>query len=181
MSGLEKYNKTNGDIMKKDVHRLGIPCFDNATELDGMLTHWICDTDHSIRYLFQPKGINPEDGQPADKVYLSGDRISSKNSNFDETVEIPTEIIGTNVTDNASGFTGKAIGLIRHVNGCFHVQIQPKGIIKKTGNAIKPTDFDLRQCSGEKINNGTEEEVEKSKVTRPSPTGDKVSDHYPSF
>jgi hypothetical protein len=164
--------------MKKKVLKLGVLCTDSATGLPGMLTHWFCDEEGAIRYLFQPRGLNPENGQPVEKIYLTGNRIETEDENYEE-VEIPFEIIHTTVTDEASGFSGLAVGLVRHVNGCFHVEIQPHGKLAKTGAAIKRRDFDLRQCSGKEIKNGTKEEIEKSKIKEPSPTGDSISDYFP--
>jgi len=82
---------------------------------------------------------------------------------------VPIEILGTIVTDKPSGFTGMAIDFIRHINGCFHVTIQPKGLLKKNGNPIQKADFDLRQCTGKKIKELSESELKESKKKNPSP------------
>ena len=149
------------------VIKLGTCCKDKATELKGTLTHWIYNMDGHVDYLLQPRGVN-EDGQPVDKLYLEIDRLIVKEKDFEE-VEVPVEILGTQVTDKASGFTGMAISFIRHINGCFHVFIQPKGLLPKNNSPIKRCDFDLRGCEGEKIKELSEAEKKKSQEDTPSP------------
>jgi hypothetical protein len=121
-----------------------------------------------IDYLFQPKGLD-EDGEPLEKHYLCLERLSVKKADF-EMVEVPFEILGTQVADKASGFNGMAITFIRHINGCFHVNIQPKGKLPKTGAPIRSHDFDLRSCTGEKIVELTKPELKKSRAEKPSPS-----------
>jgi hypothetical protein len=89
-----------------------------------------------------------------------------------EEVEIPFEILGTTVTNKASGFSGMAVEFIRHINGCFHISIQPEGVLKATNTPICKAEFDLRECSGKMIAKMDEEQLKKSKVKNPSPTGD---------
>ncbi len=154
--------------MKKiKVIKLRTTCVDKATELEGTLTHWMYNIGGSVDYLFQPKKLD-EEGQPVKKLYLETERLNVKPEDFEE-VEVPVEILGTQVTDNASGFTGMAISFIRHVNGCFHVFIQPKGLNKKNNAPILRNDFDLRGCSGEMISKLSEAELKKSEAEAPSP------------
>lgn len=156
--------------MKKiKVVKLGTRCRDKATQLDGTLTHWTIGMNGQINYLFQPKGLD-EEGQPVNSLYLETERLDVKKEDFEE-VEVPFEILGTNVTDDASGFTGMAISFIRHINGCFHVYIQPKGLHPKNNSPIKRCDFDLRSCSGEMIPKLSEKDLKESKKDKPSPTG----------
>ena len=56
-------------------------------------------------------------------IFLESTRVADSNPPTEE-IDIPTEILGTIVTDEASTFTGKAIQLIRHTHGCVHVMIQ---------------------------------------------------------
>jgi len=154
--------------MKIRVLKLGTVCHDTATELDGTLTHWTIGMEGYIRYYFQPKGLNNE-GMPVKKMVVGEKRLEVTDENF-EMVDVPFDILGTQVTDNASGFTGMAIGFIRHINGCFHVFIQPKGRLTKTNNAFEDTDFDLRGCVGEKIPVLSPEECRQSEEEAPSPT-----------
>ncbi len=151
-----------------EVLKLGTECRDNATKLEGTLTHWFIFHDLHIQYLFQPKGLD-EDGQPLKKISLTKERLTVGKDDF-ERVDIPVEIIGTEVTDKASGFTGMGIALIRHINGCFHVEIQPEGTSKKSRGRIDSNDFDLRGCVGEMIPQLTPEAKKESEAQRPSPS-----------
>jgi len=163
-------------MIRIKVLKLGTVCRDEATEQTGTLTHWKCHMDQRIEYLFQPKGLNPENGQPLGKLQLGSERLKTVTGEDFEEVEIPFEILGTTISDKASGFSGMAIAFVRHINGCFHVIIQPPGVIKNTGEPIKVNNFDLRECEGEKITEMTEAELKKSKKDRPSPTGDQFED-----
>lgn len=149
------------------VIRLGTECRDKAIDLAGTITHWLINMSGKVDYLFQPRGLD-EAGQPFKKLYLCEERLSVKKGDFEE-VEIPFEILGTQVTDKASGFTGMAVQFIRHINGCFHVEIQPRGVSSK-GVPINSNDFDLRGCAGKAIRVMTKEEQEKSERETPSPT-----------
>ncbi len=155
--------------MEKKVIKLGTVCIDKATELKGTLTHWVINMEGYINYLFQPKGLN-EEGQPMDPIYLGVKRLDVKESDF-ETVEVPFDIIGTKVTDKASGFSGMAVEFVRYLNGCFHVSIQPKGINPTTKITIQKRDFDLRSCTGKKIVELSKPKLAESKKRAPSPTG----------
>jgi len=156
--------------MKIRVLKLGIACTDKATELKGTLTHWVINMEGFVNYLFQPRGLN-EEGQPMDPIYLSVKRLDEVREDDFETVEVPFEIIGTKVTDKASGFTGMAVEFVRYINGCFHVSIQPKGINSETKIPIQKRDFDLRSCTGKKIVELSKPKLAKSKKRAPSPTG----------
>jgi len=171
--------------MKKiNVVKLGTVCTDKATGLTGTLTHWIYDMGHRHDYLFQPQGINSDDGQPLGKLFLELARLVLPPDSM-ETIDVPEEILGSQVTDKASGFSGMAVNFVRHINGCFHVTIQPSGVLPKTNGPVRKAEFDLRGCSGEKIIEMTEAERAQSQVKNPSPAGDvperfqpACSDHY---
>lgn len=164
--------------MKKLVISLGTVCKDKGTGLEGTLTHWYCDMGGRVDYLFQPTGINTDDGQPIDKIGLEMERLIF-DENSQEEVEIPTEILGTKVWDKASGFSGIAVSFIRHPNGCFHVVIQPQGRLAKTNSPVRKRDFDLRQCAGPAIKELSSQELRKSEEDRPSPTGDFFPERFP--
>lgn len=153
------------------VIKLGTVCTDKATKLKGTVTHWLCNMGKRIDYLFQPEGLNPEDGQPVKKIILEEERLGVSPEYFEE-VEIPFEILGTHVTSKASGFSGMAVEFVRHINGCFHVVIQPSGVLNKTNSPVLKTDFDLRECTGDMITKMDEEQLKTSKENTPSPTGD---------
>jgi len=154
-------------MAKIKVIKLGTRCKDKATELMGTLTHWMYNMDGHVDYLFQPKGLDTE-GQPVDKLFLEADRLRVTEKDFEE-IEVPVEILGTQVTDKASGFTGMAVAFIRHINGCFHVFIQPKGLLSKNNSPVKRCEFDLRGCEGKKIKELSEAAKKKSQEKNPSP------------
>jgi len=151
------------------VIKLGTYCQDKATELNGTLTHWAYNMAGNIIYIFQPKALG-DDGQPVSSLMFEKERLIVKKEDF-ETVEVPDEILGSIVTHSASGFTGMATAFMRHINGCFHVYIQPKGLNEKTNQPILRNDFDLRSCEGGKIKKLSEKKLKKSKEDTPSPSG----------
>ena len=155
--------------MKKKVSvlRLGTECPDKATGLTGTITHWLMDLSGRVEYLFQPKGLD-EEGVPLKKLYLCAERLKTTRDDLEQ-IEVPFEILGTQVADKASGFEGMAVEFIRHINGCFHVVIQPYGMSAKS-KPIPTYDFDLRQCTGEKIPVLSEEKMATSRTKEPSPS-----------
>lgn len=154
--------------MDVTVLRLGTECRDKATGLTGTLTHWLMNMDGRIEYLFQPKGLT-EECQPLKKLYLCGARLDVREADYEE-IDVPFEILGTEVADKASGFTGMAVQFVRHINGCFHVEIQPSGVVPIKGTPIASNDFDLRECVGEKIPVMTEADRSESTARYPSPS-----------
>lgn len=164
--------------MKIETLILGTECEDRATGLRGTLTHWVLCMDGRINYVFQPKGLD-HDGQPINHLMLNEARLEVNDSDYVE-VEVPVEILGTQVTDKASGFTGMAIDFIYHINGCFHVAIQPRGVVERTGLPINVHEFDLRRCSGEKITELSKEELAESIEEGPSPTGNILISDVPN-
>lgn len=159
--------------MKIAILKLGTIGCDKATGLTGMLTHCHIYSSMDTRYLFQPNGINRETGRPVRRLAINSHRFSPW---VFEDVEVPVEVIGTQVTDDASGFTGIATSFIRHVNGCLHVVVQPPDRLSKSNEPYPEMEFDLRQCSGEAIKEMSETEKRESKLTAPSPM-----EHEPFF
>lgn len=151
------------------VLKLGTECKDRATGLIGTVTHWMYDMGGGIEYLFQPRGLDKM-GQPLKRIYVCSARLSVKDSDY-ENVPVPVEILGSVVTDKASGFTGMAVHFIRHINGCFHVLIQPEGTLAGENTPIMAVEFDLRGCSGPMIKEMSETQKTESKEKTPSPTG----------
>lgn len=139
-------------------------CKDNASGVKGMITHVVIGMDRSVKYIFSPEGLT-EAGEPLKPKYLEANRLDTKEF---ENLEVPLEILGSQVTDDASGFTGMATDLWMHPNGCFHIMIQPSGKAKD-GELIKSHDFDIRQCSGVMIQKIPEPVKEASRKDRPSP------------
>lgn len=148
--------------------KLTTPCKEKASDLKGAVTHAIIKMDRSIQYLFQPRGTNPDDGQPVERMFVGPERLIVTDKDY-ENVEIPFEILGTQVTDKASGFSGMAVEFVRYTHGCFHVIIQPKGSLPKTNSPIKQAEFDLRQCEGPMIKKLDEQQLAESKKKNPSP------------
>lgn len=150
--------------------KLGVPVKDKFTGLNGMLTHYQIFTNDARWYNFQPKGINPENGQPADMLWMTEDRISFA-SKYDvpEPDNIPYEILGTEVRDTASGFKGIVTSITLHISGCVHANVQPKGMNKKTNQIITSCDFDVRRLEGKFIKKMTPKKREEDQRVRPSP------------
>ena len=156
-------------LKKVKVIKLGTACIDKATELQGTLTHWTCDMSGYINYLFQPKALD-EEGQPVPQLYLEAERLNVKPEDFEE-IEIPSfNILGTIVEDEASGFKGMAVSFLRHINGCFHIIIQPKGLNPKNNSPVRKNDFDIRSCKGEMIEKLTPKKLDETKKETPSPS-----------
>lgn len=151
-----------------ELLKLRTRCREKATGLMGMVTHWIMDTSGVVRYFFQPEGLD-EHGQPVPKLCVCIAQLQVRKAHF-EKVKVPFQILGSQVTDTASKFSGMATFFIRHPNGCFHVEIQPKGKLAKKGTPIYPCDFDLRQCKGRMIPVLTERARKKSEKKEPSPS-----------
>lgn len=141
---------------------------DSATGLSGMLTHFQAELGGNRYYNFQPSGLNPEDGQPVKRLWLTEDRMT--NAPTAKMVDLPLEVLGTEVADAASGFRGKATSVTLHSSGCVHVHVQPEGRLAKTGAAIESCDFDIRRLSGPAIPQLTEEQIERSEKKNPSPS-----------
>lgn len=163
--------------MKLKTLALGTQVKDRATGITGTLTHLIIGMGGHVDYVFQPPGLNNDNGLPLNRLTLEIERFDGlKQSDFEE-IEVPTEIFGSQVSDKASGFNGMAVGFVRHINGCFHVIIQPSGTVKKTGAPVAKMDFDLRQCVGDKIPKLSKPELQKSNTERPSPC-EMDTDHF---
>ena len=159
--------------------KLGAVCVDRATGLTGTPTHWVLDMDKRVEYVFQPNGLD-SNGQPLDHLILGLARLDVNYSDFEE-VDVPFEILGTEVTDMASGFTGMAVDFIFHINGCFHVAIQPWGVVQRTKLPIRKCEFDLRRCRGEKIIELSEAELAESIEKESSSTGNSLSSKSQTF
>ena len=148
------------------VLKLGTIVTDKVTDLDGMLTIMSYDMDKNINYLFQPAGLNPKTHEPLDTFWVTEKRIINA---IKSTVELPFEILDTQVTDKATGYKGTVISLYYYINGCVHVEVKPKGVIEETGESIKAREFDIRRLKGDAIKELDEEELEVSKKKAPSP------------
>jgi hypothetical protein len=165
--------------MDLKVIKLGTLTTDRATALEGTVTHWICNMEKRIDYLFQPRGLDKE-GQPVKKIHLEAARLNVKESDY-EKVEIPFEVLGSVVANNASGFSGMAVEFVKHLSGCLHVIIQPSGTLSNSACPIRACEFDLRECTGDMIPKLTEQERKVTEVQNPSPTGNTEETTYPQI
>lgn len=161
----------NTEVMNIKMLKIHTGCQDTATGLEGTITHRTIDMSGNVKYLHQPKGLNPETGAPVESVYLEHSRLNTQDNDW-ESVEVPMEILGSQVTHDASGFTGMGIMFIQHPHGCFHIKIQPAGVIEKTRCPIEAREFALVGCSGEKIKKLSPEEKKAEETKRPSPDGE---------
>jgi len=141
---------------------------DNATGMKGMLTHCQINPLGNTMYVFQPKGLNPETGHPVERIYLDESRIQGGKP---QEIEVPTEVLGTEVEDLATGLVGKAIALVVHLSGCVHCDVQPTGKLTKTGSVPGLTDIDIRRLKGVKVPKLTKAEKAQDRATKPSPMG----------
>lgn len=153
--------------------KLGTFVKDKASKQEGMLTVYMTDESHNAFYCFQPKGLNPETMVPLDTIWLDPKRILDGQE--DNHVELPLNLLGTEVEDIATGFKGTAISLFYYQNGCTHFEVKPTGVIEKTGETIKAKEFDMRRLRGEAITALSAEELQQSKLDKPSP------EYHPSF
>lgn len=150
----------------KDIIKLGEMVKDSVTGLKGMATHMMIQIGLGRHYCFQPRGINPEDGQPVPRLWVPDGRLQGKEV---PCPDLPVSVLGTEVEDEASGFCGKAVSLTLHISGCVHVEVQPVDTIKKTGALINSADFDIRRLKGEAIPKITDQERDLDQKKRPSP------------
>ena len=151
--------------------KLGTIVTDKVTGLEGMLTHLQTEMNGDRFYSFQPKGLDKKTLLPLDPIWVVEDRIEG-GIEMNMPIEIEEkidDILGTEVEDKASGFKGTAICAVYHINGCLHVDIQPKGTNPETGKIIDRHNFDIRRLKGDAIEEKDEKEVEYSKVRFPSP------------
>ncbi len=149
------------------ILKLGSLTTDTVSGAKGMLTHLQISLDSSRLYHFQPRGLNPEDHQPVEGVWLVENRLSGA---AEDEVDLPLDVLGTQVTDRASGFKGTAITLVLHINGCVHLDVKPKGTLKRTGATIAAANFDIRRLEGPALKAMTEVELKRSCAATPSPS-----------
>lgn len=148
--------------------KLGTMVRDNISGTDGMLTHLIVNIGGNKEYIFQPKGLNPKTQKPVDKILLQEERIEG-GILIDE--DVPLDLLGTKAQDIATGFKGKIVSLVYHINGCLHISIKPEGTLKNTGATIEACEFDIRRVKGEKIKPFEELKLQESIKKKPSPDG----------
>lgn len=145
---------------------LGITVTEIATGLKGYLTHLQVELDQRQFYAFCPIGLHSETGKPLKSHWIVAERIKQPVKWIE--IDMPVDILGTIVTNKASGFKGMATALILHVNGCIHVQLQARGALK-AGEIAPACDFDIRECEGPAIKALSQKNLSESKRVKPSP------------
>lgn len=148
------------------ILELNTKVIDKITETEGMLVIAVLDMDRTVRYVFQPRGLNPETHQPVTRIVLEKVRVQGAS---EIEVNLPVEVLGTEVEDRATGFKGIAVQLSYYVNGCVHFDVKPKGILTKTGDTIESYEFDYRRLMGPAIKVMSKEELKKDQEKAPSP------------
>lgn len=152
--------------MKKQILKLGTIVTDNITDMKGMLTIYETDMVGNEMYLFQPQALNPDTGQPVNVFIINSARIVGGEL-ID--VELPIEVLGTEVEDLATKFKGVAVEMNYHINGCVHFNVKAKGRTKK-GSSIDAVNFDVRRLKGSAIKTLSAKALEQSKKNTPSPS-----------
>lgn len=147
--------------------KLGSIVTDKVTGIQGMATHLHIEMNGQRFYNFQPRGLHPETGEPVARLWVVEERLVGGEAVPEP--DLPLTVLGTEVEDVASGFMGTAINLCLHINGCVHVDVQPKGVLGKTGAPGKAVEFDIRRLKGSAVPVLTDAQLDADKKTRPSP------------
>lgn len=150
---------------------LGTVCTDIATQIEGTITHWLYNMSGEVTYVLQPRGSNLKTGLPVARIHLELARLKVSPEAFEE-VEIPYEVLGSEVEDKATGFKGMAVAFVRYIDGCFHIVIQPEGLLGENNSLFPKAEFSFQGCKGAKIPVLSPEEKKKVDKETPSPIGD---------
>lgn len=149
--------------MNKTIYKLGSQVEDVASGLNGVVTMLQIDTENSVLYLVQPKGIK-SNGEVLDAKWVVGGRLRGKES---VKLDVPIEILLTTVKDKVTGFTGTATSLVYHLSGCIHVQFCSK---EKKGAPSQTYDFSILRLEGSAIKKMNEEKKRQEMKEKPSPS-----------
>jgi hypothetical protein len=152
------------------MYRLYAPMIEKTSGLKGILTHYYIDLDGSRKYRFQPYGLNSEDGSPNKGTWITSAAVDCKEM-VPEPDNLPFSVLGTEVTDIGSGFTGKVTTIVLHESGCVHACVQPYGKHPKTGGMMDAEDFDIRRLEGPAIKKMSADERAADQKEKPSPSG----------
>jgi hypothetical protein len=131
-----------------------------------MLLNTVIDEDCQVQYVFQPRRLNEETGQPVDHMLISPSRIID---GVEYEQELPMKVLGTEVEDTATGFKGMALHFVLHLNGCVHVNVKPS-TRRKNGEPVDAKELDIRRLRGDAIPVMTTTEKKESQKRTPSPT-----------
>lgn len=149
---------------------------DTATGQKGTIVGANIYPKELVLYSFQPPGLN-EDGLPRVASWIDEGRFIDPPL---ESLDLPLEVLLTEVEDVPTGYKGMAVSLVVHISGCIHIEIQPKGLTK-SGDTIRPRNFDYRRCRGEKVKVLTPVERKESQAVRPSPGDMDMDQRFPSL
>jgi hypothetical protein len=149
------------------IIKLGSLVNDTVTGLTGMVTHLQVEMNGNRYMLFQPRGLNPETGQPVKVIWGVESRFVG--GEMVDEPELPFDVLGTEVQDLASGFEGTATGLCLHITGCVHITVQPKGVLAATGGPVDSVEFDIRRLVGPAIKKLSEKQRDADQRRKPSP------------
>jgi len=147
--------------------KLGTIVKDTTTTQNGMLTLMQTEQNGNVYYAFQAYGLNPKTGEPVDTRWIVDSVVEG---GIEVTPPyLPLHILGSVATDKASGYTGVAISMRLHINGCVHVSLQSSTILEETGTVPLSVDFDIRRLVGGEIPELSDEKKEESELNNPSP------------
>ena len=153
--------------MKVKMFELHQKCRDKVLKRKITLTHaYITGTGAIQYYGAAPFGQNGESLTPLDGYPVFPDRIEGADKIT--SVDVPVELIGTKVTDMASGIKGTATEIVIHPGGCVHVRMVPDGVTKDK-NPPHGFEVDIRRLESPLLTKLSEEARKASEKKTPSP------------
>lgn len=138
---------------KIELFELGTTVFNTLLLGEGHLTTACISEDRSIRYWYQPNELLPN-GALAEKTHCVPNSIEQGTK---KEYLLPLGLLGHKVSCKHTGFTGIAVQITVHQNGCIHVWVQPQRVDEK-GGLVDPVDFDIIELVGDVIT-GNEDEL----------------------
>lgn len=145
------------------VLKMGTTVVEIASDRKGHLDGISIGVNLSVVYKFIPNELNKGGIQHSYNVY--GEMIKGAPS---VEVDLPVEVLGSMVTDIYSGFTGMAVQMAVHLNGCVHFWVQG-GNLDDDGTLASPQDLSILQLTGKKITKKTLTSLEYVKTGSPKP------------
>lgn len=139
---------------------------DKATGMKGIVDMLHIEMDRSITYRFQPSAISPKTKVPIDSIWATQERFTG--GVHIDMPNLPLAILGTEVEDIGTGFSGMAIRMQLHSTGCVHFNVQAKGV-NDEGNAIKTENFSILRLKWTAIKKLSEDEAANERREKPSP------------
>ena len=140
------------------VLKLGQIVHDIITGMDGSLTHMMVYIGGNIEYVFQPRSLNSTTNLPSKKMWMPKERLQRGE---EIEIDIPFHILGTEVEDEVTGFKGKIVHLVYHLDNCLHVDVKPSGL-NSQGEPHDSAEFDIRRVKGPAITEAKQKQVEEA-------------------